>query len=143
MPSSDAELQQVAPAVAPAQPLEATAAGSAGEQAGDTGDDTGYAAFELVAQRDGDVPAERNLGAVKRAQRAYRHQPGAGDGRAGMAGQSDSIGKAVFDQAPFCCAEQFGQRVTQRDGGDTREEFGKGHVDLLSLQYARPVTAWL
>ena len=86
-----------------------------------------------AAERDLDVSTQRNPGAVKSAQRTNRHEPGTGDGRAGMAGQSDGIGKAVFDQSPFCCAEQFGQRVTQRDGGNPREEFGKGHFDLLQL----------
>ena len=43
-----------------------------------------------------------------------------------MAGQLDGIGKAILDQPAFRGAEQFGQRVAQRDGGDARKEFGKG-----------------
>jgi hypothetical protein len=45
-----------------------------------------------------------------------------------MAGQFDGIGKAIFDQPALRDAEQFGQRVAQRDCGNAGKEFGEGKL---------------
>jgi hypothetical protein len=48
-----------------------------------------------------------------------------------MPGKFDCIGIAVFDQAVFGGAEQFGQGVVQREAGHGSKKFRIAHGRLL------------
>src|SRR5574343_1623782 len=93
--AGDAEAQECLADVLSAQSLEAAMAGSTGEQARHGCDYSGHAVALVVAKTDGDPAALWQAIGIKRSQCPRGAQPGTGDGRAGMPGQSDGIAKTV------------------------------------------------
>ena len=117
-------LQQVLPleAVRRADAMKAGLGGGARQQRGDGSNHAGGAFVALVAHQHVDVAALGNVVTVQGLQATDDHQPAAGHGGAGVAGQPHRIQIAIGEDAVTRGAQEAGQTVLHRQCGGLIEE---------------------